>query len=132
MCFSGMCCLRVVCGSFSISSGQNLHVWGGGVLFSSSPEWTALSSLSSPPGFGWVLVGLVWIELFWLDGLEGGLLVGVEVLIGESGSSSVLWEMWESSAKISNLLLPLILFHASNLSSESMALPGPETTKWEL
>ena len=79
----------------------------------------ALSSLSLLMGFG----------LFRLDGLGGGLLVGVEVLIGEGWSSSALLEGKESSAKMPNLLLSLNLIQASALSSESMVLPDPEIIK---
>ena len=93
MCFSSMCCLRVVCGLFSDRFGQKLHLRGVG------------------------------------DGLGGGLLVGVEVLIGEGWSSSALLEGKESSAKMPNLLLSLNLIQASALSSESMVLPDPEIIK---
>ena len=129
-----MCCLMVVGRSFppwnhTVQSG---HDHGCRMFCSSSPEWTALSSLSSPLGFMWVLVGVVWVEPSWLDGLEGGLLVGVEALIGERVPPSELRETSESSAKTPNLLLVLHMLHAFCSSSESMALPGPETTKWEL
>ena len=79
----------------------------------------ALSSLSLLEGF--------W--LFRLDGLGGGLLEGVEVLIGEGWLSSALLEGKESSAKMPNLLLSLNLIQASALSSESMLLPDPEIIK---
>ena len=79
----------------------------------------ALSSLSLLMGFG----------LFRLEGLGGGLLVGVEVMIGECWLSSALLEGKESSAKMPNLLLSLNLIQASALSSESMVLPDPEIIK---
>ena len=92
----------------------------------------ALSSLSLPMGLGLVFVGFVWFGWFRLDGLGGGLLVGVEVLIGESWSSPVLLEGKESSARMPNLLLSLNLIQASVLSSESMVLPDPEIFKFGL
>ena len=91
-----------------------------------------LSSLLFPLGFRWVLVGVVWVEPSWLDGLEGGLFVGVEELTGEGVLPSELREMSESSARIPYLLLAFHMLHAFCFSSESMALPCPETTKWEL
>ena len=129
-----MCCLMVAGRSFppwnhTVQSG---HDHGCRMFCSSSPEWTALSSLSSPLGFRWVLVGVVWVEPSWLDGLEGGLLVGVEALSGERVPPSELRETSESSAKTPNLLLVLHMLHALCSSSESMTLPGPEITKWEL
>ena len=59
----------------------------------------------------------------------GGLLVGVEVLIGEGWSFSALLEGKESSAKMPNLLLSLNLIQASAFSSESMLSPDPEIIK---
>ena len=79
----------------------------------------ALSSLSLLMGIG----------LFRLDGLGGGLLEGVEVLIGEGWLSSALLEGKESSAKMPNLLLSLSLIQASAFSSEPMFSPDPEITK---
>ena len=67
-----------------------------------------------------------------MDGLGGGLLVGVEVLIGEGWSSSSLLDGKESSAKMPNLLLSLVLIQASVLSPESIVLPGPEIVKMGL
>ena len=88
---------------------------------------------------------MVWTEPSWLDGLEGGLLVGVEALTGVRVPSSESLEMSESSAKIPNLLLvfhtlhafcsesdSLLLLSSSAAPSVSMAWPGPEKTKWEL
>ena len=109
---SMMCCLTVAGRSFPSWVGQSGHDHGCGVFCSPSPEWTVLSSLSSPLGFRLVLVGVVWIEQSWLDGLEGGLLVGVEALIGEMVPPSELREMSESSAKIPNLLLAFHILHA--------------------
>ena len=76
-----------------------------------------------------MFVCLFWLGLFRLDGLGGGLLVGVEGLIGEGWLSSALLEGKESSAKMPNLLLSLSLIQASALSSESMVLPDPEIIK---
>ena len=109
---SMMCCLMVAGRSFPSWVGQNGHDSSCGMFFSSSPEWTALSSLSSSLGPRLVLVGVIWIEPPWLDGLEGGLLVGVEALSGEMVPPSELREMSESSAKIPNLLLAFHILHA--------------------
>ena len=72
---------------------QSRHDHRCGLSCSSSPEWTALSSLLFPLGFRWVLVGVVWAEPSWLNGLEGRLLVGVEELAGGETLPSELWDI---------------------------------------
>ena len=109
MWLSMRCCLRVT-GRFSPSwVGQSGHDSGCGALLSSSPEWTALSVLSSSLGMELSWAGVIRTELAWPGGLGGGLLVGVELLSGEVELSSELCEV-SDSAKTANLLLD---FHIS-------------------
>ena len=110
----------------------------------SPPGLSLLDQVLSPRSRR-VLVGVVVAEPSWLDGLEGGLLVGVEVLAGERVLSSELQETSESSAKIPNLLLVFHVLHAlcPGLDLLSLCLPpvapsvsmtwlGPKKTNWEL
>ena len=106
-----MCCLIVAGRSSPSWFGQNGHNSSCGVFFSSSPEWTALSVLSSSLGVELLWAGVIRTEPARLDGLGGGLLVGVELLSGEVELLSELCEMSES-AKIPNLLLGFHRLHA--------------------
>ena len=108
---SMMCCLIVAGKSSPSWVGQNGHDSSCGMFFSSSPEWTALSLLSSSLGMELLWVGVIRTEPAWLDGLGGGLLVGVELLSGEVVLSSELCEVSES-ARIPNLLLGFHILHA--------------------
>ena len=92
----------------------------------------ALSSLSLSTWFRWLLFCVIWIGLSRLEGLDGGLLDGVEVLGGGEWLPSVLCEVLDSSARTLYLLLCLVLVQASLLSSGSIVMPGPEKFKWWL
>ena len=111
MCLSMTCCLRVA-GKLSPSRvGQNGHDSSCGIFLSSSPEWTALSVLSSSLGAELLWAGVGRTEPACLDGLGGGLLVGVELLSGEVELFSEMCEVSES-ARTPYLLLDFHISHA--------------------
>ena len=135
------CCLRVT-GMLSPSwEVQNGHDSDCGASLSSSPEWTALSELSSSSGVklssSGVKLSSSGVRLSSSSGVKlpgelgGVLLVGAELLGGEVGLSSGLRGA-SGLANTANMLLCPNLSHEFPFSSGTIVLPDPKITEWDL